>query len=610
MAIETDVLIVGSGSAGLCAAVWLARRGIDFHIIEKRDGPLRIGQADGVQCRTVEVFESFGMRDEMVKHAYWVNEVCFWSVECHPETGEEFPDRIWRTDRTADVAPGLSWQPHVILNQARLNELLIGDIEKHSSRQIEYDAAATAVEVNSEEAGDHSARAVTVKASKNGEEQVYRAKYVLACDGAHSTIRKSLGYKMIGDSTDVVWGVMDIFPVTDFPDIRKKVSIRSDAGNLLIIPREGDAMVRFYLQLPDGTAAKSVRLEDLHETARKILSQYTLEIKSTFWWSAYSIGQRLADHFSKDDRVFLTGDACHTHSPKAGQGMNLSLQDGYNIGWKLAAILKGEAPPSLLKTYNLEREKTASDLIDFDRELSKLFSTKAKEHRDVVAKQFSDYFIRSGKYTAGLTTTYEDSSITNAKVSSQELAKNVTVGMRFPSAQVVRFSDARAKQLARHLQADGRWRIIVFGGDVDNADCQERLEKFSDFLTSKSSPIVKFTPRGADPDEFIEPVLVLCGSRRNLDDNVVNERWSIPEVFYPVKKPFQMRDPHKVYVDDESYNYGHGHAYETLGVDPNVGAVVVVRPDQYVSMVTSLDDHDGVAHFFEGYVGSQASTNS
>src|SRR6266536_2230318 len=219
---------------------------------------------------------------------------------------------------------------------------------------------------------------------------------------------------MVGDSTDAVWGVMDIYPRTNFPDIRKKVTLHSDAGNILIIPREGGSLVRFYIELPHGTAANDVNLEDLHSTARQIFQQYTLDIADTFWWSAYAIGQRLVDHFSKDNRVFLTGDACHTHSPKAGQGMNVSLQDGYNIGWKLAAVLKGQAGPDLLKTYNIEREKVAADLIDFDRSFMKLFSLKVNNTNDVTPQHFSEQFIKTGRYTAGLTATYDDSPITSA----------------------------------------------------------------------------------------------------------------------------------------------------------------------------------------------------
>lgn len=156
--------------------------------------------------------------------------------------------------------------------------------------------------------------------------------------------------------------------------------------------------------------------------------------------------------------------------------MNLSLQDGYNIGWKLAAVLNGDASTDLLKTYNIEREKTASDLIEFDRELTKMFSSKETKQSEDAAKQFSEYFIKSARYTAGLTTTYDDSMITNAKGSSQDLAKNVTVGMRFPSAQVVRFSDARAMQIAKALQATGQWRLIVFAGDILQEKNLERLD--------------------------------------------------------------------------------------------------------------------------------------
>jgi phenol 2-monooxygenase len=130
---------------------------------------------------------------------------------------------------------------------------------------------------------------------------------------------------MVGDTTDTVWGVMDIYPKTNFPDIRRKCTIHSAAGNLLIIPREGGSLVRFYMQLPPGSQPKDVTLHDLQNTARNIFAPYTMDFADTFWWSAYSIGQRLADNFHSHERIFLTGDACHTHSPKAGQACILTL---------------------------------------------------------------------------------------------------------------------------------------------------------------------------------------------------------------------------------------------------------------------------------------------
>lgn len=278
---------------------------------------------------------------------------------------------------------------------------------------------------------------------------------------------------MVGDSSDAVWGVMDMVPRTDFPDIRKKATIRSQAGNLLIIPREGDArnLTRFYIELPAGTRPKEVRLEDLQRTARSILSQYAIDFVETVWWSAYAIGQRLADGFHKDHRVFLAGDACHTHSPKAGQGMNVSLQDGYNMGWKLAHVLRGLAAPSLLETYVLERQKTATDLINFDRYFSQLFSSGGKASPE----EFQQGFIQSGQYTAGLTARYEPSPITAPREESATLATNVAVGMRLPSAQVVRFCDSKPVQLMTALRSDGRWRVMAFVGELKGVANRSRL---------------------------------------------------------------------------------------------------------------------------------------
>lgn len=284
---------------------------------------------------------------------------------------------------------------------------------------------------------------------------------------------------MIGDSTDAIWGVMDVHVRTSFPDIRKKAILHSDAGNLMIIPREGDSMVRFYIELID-VVVKDVSLSQLQEKARLIFSPYSMEIVETVWWSAYSIGQRLADSFTKDHRVFLTGDACHTHSPKAGQGMNVSLQDGYNIGWKLAAVLRKQTLPDILKTYVSERQKTATELVEFDRSFTKLFSSAYRQQNGITPEHFKDQFVKAGRYTAGQGVQYNESLLMTSS-NGQSVATGLVVGMRFPSAQVVRFCDARAMQLIRALPADSKWHIVVFSGDILDQEAAIRLNKVSGF---------------------------------------------------------------------------------------------------------------------------------
>ncbi|KAK2778496.1 phenol 2-monooxygenase [Colletotrichum kahawae] len=571
---EVDVLICGSGSAGLCAAVWLARCGVKFKILERREGPLQQGQADGVQCRTVEIMESLGLSEDLLKEAYHVLELAFWTPDGN--------GGIRRSHLEPDTEPGLSWLPHVILNQARINEFMIKDIERVSGQShIQYGSDVQSVEVDSQLASDRKAHCVTVKTVENGVERTYRAKYALGCDGAHSSVRKSLGFKMVGDSTDAVWAVMDVFAKTDFPDIRKKCVLQSPAGNLVIIPREGDEKVRFYMEMP-GWAASDVKPDKVKRRVDQIFSPYKVDIVETSWFSAYSIGQRLTNHFTKDHRVFLTGDACHTHSPKAGQGMNVSLQDGYNIGWKLAAVIRMEMAPSILETYVSERQETANDLIEFDRHFTNLFSSSYRKEHGVTADDFQDYFIKSGRYTAGLAIQYKPSILVRPS-EADHLASGVRVGMRFPSAQVVRVFDARAMQLAKALQSDSRWHVVVFVGDINNAEAEARLSQ--DALRNLS-------PTNSNAHSRFHPILLLKSDRKALDER------KIPSFFTPDTGHGGVRRLQDVFVDDQSYHSGHGEAYTKYGVDPAVGAVALVRPDQYVSLICPLGRPTDIVKFF------------
>lgn len=170
---NVDVIICGSGSAGLCAATWLAKRGLTCKILESREGPLQVGQADGVQCRTVEIFQSFGISEELLRESYHVLETTFWS---NPAAGS---DGIVRTGRTADTRKGLSHQPHVIHNQARVHGLLLEAMQSFNAQDVSYGFTVTRVEVDESAAKDPNAYCVAVFADHNGAEVQFNAKYVL-----------------------------------------------------------------------------------------------------------------------------------------------------------------------------------------------------------------------------------------------------------------------------------------------------------------------------------------------------------------------------------------------------------------------------------------------
>ncbi len=178
---KTDVLIVGSGSAGIFAATWLAIYKIPFKILERRSGPLEIGQADGVQVRTVEIYDSFGLAEDLLREAYHIYEVCFW--------GANDNGGIKRNRRSIDTEKGLSHLPHVILNQARMNGLMLGKMEKimkekgtweeRSANGIEYGWTVTGIDIDQDKVSDPDSYCVRVSGSKDSEVETWEAKYVL-----------------------------------------------------------------------------------------------------------------------------------------------------------------------------------------------------------------------------------------------------------------------------------------------------------------------------------------------------------------------------------------------------------------------------------------------
>src|SRR5260370_36038768 len=167
-------------------------------------------------------------------------------------------------------------------------------------------------------------------------------------------------------------------------------------------------------------------------------------------------------------RGFIAGDSCHTHSAKAGQGMNVSMNDSWKLGWKLGAVLRGTAKPELLHTYSKERQRIAKQLIDFDREFAKMFSAHPTESggaeeegiEGVDPEEFQQYFVTQGRFTAGVATTYAPAMIT-AEAMFQHLAEGCPVGMPFHSAPVVRLADAKPVHLGHDARADGAWRLYI-----------------------------------------------------------------------------------------------------------------------------------------------------
>ncbi len=601
-----DVLIVGCGPAGLTLATQLsAFPDIKTLVVDQKAGPLELGQADGIACRTMEMFHAFGFSERVLKEAYWVNETTFWRPD------DARPEMITRHGVVQDVEDGLSEFPHVILNQARVHDFYLETMLRSPSRMAPYySRRLTDMQVEDEEGSPVAARFERLDKGHEGETETVSARYVVGCDGARSAVRRLLGRELRGDSANQAWGVMDVLAVTDFPDIRRKSLIQSTGeGSIVLIPREGDYLIRIYVELDklsenERVANRNITVDHLVAATKRILNPYSFDVKEVAWWSVYEIGQRLCDKFDDvpDDkvaerlpRVFIAGDACHTHSPKAGQGMNVSMQDAFNLGWKLAAVLRSQTSPELLHSYSAERQAIAAELIDFDREWAKMLSAplKSADHPDgVEPADVQDYFVRHGRYTAGTATRYRHSVI-SAEPTHQHLAKGLTIGMRLHSAPVIRLADAKPFELGHCAAADGRWRIYVFASSEDPSAAGSSIDALCKFLSgSQDSPLCKYTPEEADIDSLIDVHAVFQQGHRDLALK------TLPAFLKPRKGRYGLIDHTKVFCPDPA----RGDIFDMRGVDRDHGCMVVVRPDQYVAHVLPIEAHADLAAFFDGFM--------
>lgn len=596
---KVDVAIIGCGPAGLTLAAQLAViGGLNVRVFDRKTGPLEVGQADGIACRSMEMFEAFNFVEKVLKESYWVNETTFWRPDAAGKG-------LRRADRIQDVEDDLSHQPHVILNQARVHDFYLG-VMKNAPSRLEPSYARDLATLVRTDNPDHPVTLTFDCLDQTGQQEVVQAKYVVGCDGARSAVRKSIGHALKGEAARQLWGVMDVLAVTDFPDIRLKSAIQSaDAGSILIIPREGGYMVRLYIELDElhgdeRAADRAVSPEFLEQKARAILAPYAFEVKEVAWWSAYEIGQRVCDGFDdvapkdrahKAPHVFIAGDACHTHSPKAGQGMNVSMADTFNLGWKLAAVLKGQAQPKLLNSYSEERQAKAQELIGFDRDMARLFSKKPTTVTEEA--EFQRYFQTHGRYTAGVETTYDPSLIVGDKA-HQKLASGLVVGKRFHSAPVIRLADAKLMQFAECLKADGRWRLIAFADENDRGQDGGAVAKLCDFLCDDpQSPLSAVRRDGSESDAVFDTLAVFQQSHRALD------LMSMPSFLLPKKGQFGLTDYEKIFAADPNDD---AEIFSMRGIYRRQGALVVVRPDQFVAQVLPLEAYAELTTFFAGFM--------
>ncbi|RMZ90591.1 hypothetical protein DV736_g2187, partial [Chaetothyriales sp. CBS 134916] len=612
-----DIVIVGAGPVGLLLSVALTRWGYNVRHIDNRPVPTVTGRADGIQPRSLEILKNLGLKRKIMAYdPARVFEVAFWD----PGPG----NGIVRTGTHASCPTFLdSRYPFTaLLHQGLIERVFIEDIQKNGTH-IDRPWMITRFETNN--ADPNYPVEVDLKNLDSNVTDTVRAKYLFSGEGARSFVREQLKIQVRHISPiSYVWGVMDGVVRTNFPDIKMKCTIHSDAGSIMVIPRE-DNMVRLYIQIassnePDFHPRKSATVEEVQATAKKIFQPYSISWDRVEWYSVYPIGQGLADKYTLDHRVFMGGDVCHTHSPKAGQGMNTAFHDALNLAWKLHLVESNFADRSILQTYEVERRHTAQQLLQFDNKYAELFSKRSPTYSEVSdahkkssaegKNEFVELFKASCEFTAGYGVAYEPNIFNYSPSHPAHQAlfiinSKLQPGRILHNSNVTRVVDANVVHLENEIPFNGAFRLFVFGGASTSSKKgkHQALTNFANKLQERGSFYSRFahTNRRRDthhdsnnPHSPVFSVALVLAEKR-ADIAIID----LPPLFQAYGA--------KIYADDiwdARVPEAKAASHANTGFENGEGGVVVVRPDGHVGAAVKLVEGGGTADALQAYFDS------
>lgn len=341
---KTDVIIVGAGPSGLALACQLIRYGVDFVIFDQKENTTPYSKAIGVQARTLEIYEQIGLADDLINLGTLAEKARL------AEGGEVRGEVTFK-----NIGEGLSPYPFLLIVEQGLHEKKLYEFIKSLGKDVYWDTELESFTQN--EAG------VLANLKKtNGTTVTIEAKFLIGCDGAKSPVRHSLGLEFEGSTFERLFYVADVQLNWEFSHDALMVCL-AQSTITAFFPMKGEKRYRIVGTFPENETRREgdVLYEEIEQQIIKD-TKFKLDIFNVNWFSVYKVHSRRVNKFS-NGRCFLVGDSAHIHTPAGAQGMNTGIQDGYNLAWKLALVLKGKANLGLLETYNEERSANAKRLL-------------------------------------------------------------------------------------------------------------------------------------------------------------------------------------------------------------------------------------------------------
>jgi phenol 2-monooxygenase (NADPH) len=497
------------------------------------------------------MLDQLGLAEELAQQCF----ACRQTVN-YDKHGNEFPGRGWSfMENMKDT----KWDFALVLRQKYQEEIFRQALRRHS---VELEAPYALTEVKTlDDVGPNGYKVVaTIEHSETKAKNIVKCKYLVGADGGRSFVRRAMDIPFDGSSSEDKWVRVDGVIETNLPKPRTYCAIESPThGNVLWAALDhGATRIGFAFTAERQKAYEEFNEEAAVKEAIASVKPFTLSFKQVDWWTIYVVGQRIARSFFVKDCIFLAGDACHTHSSGAAQGMNTGMHDAVNLGWKLSLVLRGLAKPDLLYTYEAERLPNVQKLINYDKAISRLMTMQLPEDwtGDPNADPneiLGEVMAEAATFSSGLGIYYEPDSGLNLVQSSG--LSSVQPGQRAPDVVLQKPATFEATRLQSITPNVARFYIVLFAGDVSLT--KPHLAAFS-----KAVENLGYLFDGNAPVSWIS---IFSGPGG-------------PSAFETLGgMPFG-----KVFYDEDHSAHGR------YGVDIAKGAVFVLRPDGWVGTVTEL----------------------